>query len=155
MKKPLAFYVGWTVTFIFSLKLYSYADLWLMDYMSRNYGSSWINSFPRSLLEFSFLIIIGILLFLLVYFGFRFEPTRKSAMLEFVIIGIPVFGLALLPLMNHLAYLNHFHYPEFFPTWLYRSPFTRTYAAIGGLLFGYELLLFIIRMVKCTARVRV
>ncbi len=158
-KKPLVFYIGWDVIFIVSLKIYDLRDIYLISYIKENYAGKTIYDLSILpilhviLIELGVLIIIGALIALLVYIGFQFKSTWKSALLELAAIGIPSFCLATLTLVRHLVpYANWYSYWQYCPKWLYYSSSTQTYVTIGGILLGYELLLFIFRIVKCAKK---
>ncbi len=72
---------------------------------------------------------------------------------ELLIIGIPSLYLVSLKVTIFMAYMNELGYfiknlPEWL-LWLYSGPSTETFSTIGCILFGYELMIFIIRMIKC------
>jgi len=154
MKKQIAFYIGWDVIFIVFLRFYDYKEIWELNYIRKNYTNAYtINFLSGILMELGLLFMIGVIICLLVYISFQFKFTRKLAILEFVIIGITSFQLATLMVISYLGHINVLeHFPENLPPWsywLYYSSSTQTYVTIGSILFGYELIIFIIRMIKC------
>lgn len=154
MKKQITFYIVWDVLFIVFLRLYNVCGVWMKGYYNDHYKSETINFIPSTLMEFGLLVVIGAFVSWLVYISFQFKFTRKLALIEFLIIGITSLYLASIMLLPYsiIAITGDASILEHLPLWLYWLHFsqsTLTYLTIGGLLFGYELIIFIIRMVIC------
>lgn len=146
MKKRIAFYIVWDVIFYFFI----YSVCSIEKTLSDGY-------FRMTLEHVSIVFIIpvflwiaaGFLLCWLVLVTMKHEVTVKSAVAEFVIVG----GLGLYLAMSLIFY---FFIPavsginlQLSPRWL---PLDRQMITItlGGILFGYELLIFITRIVIST-----
>lgn len=152
MKKQIAFYICWDLIFIVFLRLFNACGVWMTNYYKQNYTSETINFIPSILMDFGLLAVSGAFVSLLVYISFQFKFTPKLALIELIIIGITSLYLANIMLIPYLIIaINGASAFEHLPSWLYWLHYSRstpTYITIGGLLFGYELIIFIIRMVK-------
>lgn len=150
MKKRIAFYIVWDVIFYFFV------------YLVCNIENTLHDGYFRMELEHMSLVFIvpvflwiaaGTLICWLVLVTVKQEVNVKSAAVEFVIVG----GLGLYLAMSLIFYifipsvtgLNL----QLSPRWL---PFDRNLITItlGGILFGYEILMFIVRIVSCRKKVK-
>ncbi|MBN7772187.1 hypothetical protein [Clostridium aminobutyricum] len=142
MKKKICFYIGWDVLIILLLYAYYSVDLWIRQYRMRTFDIPSV-----IIVKPIFLMIIGAFLALLVWISSRYQFTRKLAVLEFILIGVPAFYLATIIEMSYLIYfLIGVNIPLYIPSfWLVAAP---ALSMIESIIFGYELFMFINRMVK-------
>ncbi|MDD4564057.1 MAG: hypothetical protein PHE79_01010 [Eubacteriales bacterium] len=142
MRKQVIFYIVWDVL------------LYLMLFAICNIGNWMQKAYFRMEYSFAagplFLIVswmtVGALIGWLVFVTSKYEHTRKSAVLEFVVVGgfslylASIFFLYFSPVFVNMGLLN------LVPRWMLLD---KTTIILGSILFGYELCIFIIRMVKC------
>jgi hypothetical protein len=89
-------------------------------------------------------ILMGCLIAWLASVSSKYQATRKSALLELMIIGLPAFYLASASIMYFIipGILNGVYIPVAF--WMMRG---NSYL-IGQLILGYELFVFTARMIR-------
>lgn len=143
MKKQIAFYIGWDVVFTIFLYVYSSINIWM-----RNYTERTADVYPALWVQISLLVLAGGVISGLVLVSSEFQHTRKLAILEFIIIGIPAFYLATIIAMPYLvlSIMGYESMQYYTPLWLSRSSIPMI---VGSIILGYELFVFIIRMFKC------
>lgn len=140
MKKQIAFYIGWDIVFVLMLYAYTFIELggkrlfYRMEHGTTAYlwGTTGL------------IMLIGVMIFLLVHISGKFCFTKKLAVCEFVIVGIPAFYIAAIMAVTYS--LTHFTEEAIFciPIWYYYSTISMV---AGGILFGYEMGIFITRMI--------
>lgn len=140
MKKQIIFYVAWEV--LFWVALYG---LVTGSYMMKVYVGRTMNSFPVLWANIGLLVLLGGVLCLLVFVSGRFQHTIRSAVAEFVLIGIPALYIATAFLIVGLFYGMGVANIHMTVPWLYR---TELPMEIGSILFGYELFLLIARILQ-------
>lgn len=141
MKKRIIFYICWDVLFIIFLYIYYNINSWAEYYYYRQ-----VHFYPVILAHFILPIIIGGFISWLVVLSSQYQFTRKLAVLELAIIGGLAFYLVtVLVLPSLVAFITGENILRLAPAWLYNSSDPRI---IGSILFGYELFIFIIRMVN-------
>ncbi len=140
MKKQITFYIAWEALFWISLY-----GLVTGSYMLKVYAGRTMNSFPALWANVGFLVLFGGVLCLLVFVSGKFRHTIKSAIMEFVLIGIPALYIATAFLFTGLLYRAGIESIRIFTPWLYR---TELPIYIGSILFGYELFLLIARIIQ-------
>lgn len=140
MKKQIIFNIAWEV--LFWLFLYG---LVTGSYMLKVYAGRTMNSFPVLWAHIGMLMLFGGVLYLLVFIGGRIRHTIKSAVAEFILIGIPALYMATAFLIPGLLYGTGIANMQITIPWLYRTelPFQ-----IGSIVFGYELFLLIARIIQ-------
>jgi len=142
MKKQIIFYLIWDVSFFIYLFLFSDAS-----YQMKIYAGKIMNPFAAIIPTYFLLILIGGFFAWLVYGSNRFPLTKKSSMAELLLVGIPAFYLSACYLPLSYMFTNPFeaNIPWFYPYWLTRTSLPMSF---GVILFGYELFIFAIRLVK-------
>lgn len=141
MRKQIRFYILWDVSFTVFLYVYCNINSWL-EYSYYREG----NIYLFILITIVFPFAIGGLISWLVFISSKFQFDRKSAVLELVIIGGLGLYLAttlIFPVL--VAPITGGSIPRVFKIWQF---YGNTPNIIGSILLGYELLIFIIRMVK-------
>ena len=141
MKKQIAFYVVWDL-FIFTF-FYAFSSA---IYTAKLHAGRTMESFPSIWVSLFGLILCGALIALYVFLSGRFPLTVRSSILEFVFVGVPalylgtgyfiLFMLTGIGIDNVRLYLPLFQYRDGIPMY------------IGCLLFGYELLTLVMRLVR-------
>lgn len=148
MKRQIAFYIGWDVVFIGSMYVFSKCGrmLELAARKQMEVGASlW---FPVV-----WMIVTGGLIGVLVIWGSKYQKNIKSAILELVITGLPAVYIAgILPFSYSLASLS----PDggvsyYIPFWLLMST---TPMLAAGILLGYEIFIFAVRLFTKPHRLR-
>ena len=143
MKKKIAFYIGWDVVFAICLYAFSNINIWMKNYTERTF-----DVYPAIWVSTGFMILAGVIISGLVFVSSKFQFTRKLAIVEFIMIGIPAFYLATIVAMPYLVLFitGHESIQYYTPRWLV---YGSTPMTVGSIIFGYELFFFIIRMVEC------
>lgn len=150
MKKQITICVLWDVLFL--VYLYGSAQI---NFLLKNYAARTMNVFPTLWTHVFLLMLCGGIIFLLVYVSRKFQRTVKSALAEFLIIGIPAFYMAtayLIPMLFLILGVENLRF--YSPMWMFRDS---TFMDISSILFGYELFLLITRLIqiKRTAKLAV
>lgn len=142
MKKQIVICVLWDVLFL--VYLYGSAQI---NFLLKNYAGRTMNVFPTLWAHVFLLMLCGGIIFLLVYVSSKFQRTVKSALAEFLIIGIPAFYMAtayyLIPMLFLILGVENLRF--YSPMWMFRDS---TFMDINSILFGYELFLFITRLIQ-------
>lgn len=142
MKKQIAFYFGWDIVFILFIYAYSSINRVIKDYTAKT-----LDVYPAIWIPIVLIILAGTIFAALVYISHKFKYTKKLSIYEFLIIGIPTFyiatAVAIPTLVSSLTVVGNIPYPT--PTWLLLSS---TPMIIGCIIFGYQLFMFIVRMIK-------
>lgn len=142
MKKQIAFYVGWDVVFIFVLYANFTIGLWAKEYIERT-----TNILALIWTQPILPILIGFVIAWLIFITNQYDFTKKLAILELIIIGIPTFYIATGPIIYyaipHIPMFRGF-YPDV-PFWIANGGNINFLSAI---LLGYEILIFILRIIK-------
>jgi len=141
MKKQISFYILWDV--LFTVFLYAYCNI--NSWAKHSYYKG-ANVYLVILMLIILSVMIGIFISWLGFISNQYQFTKKLAVLELVIIG----GLALyltttLLLPTFIMHLTGGSIPKFAAIWW---SYDNTPTVIGSLLLGYELFIFIIRMIK-------
>ena len=139
MKKQAVFFILWDVIFILFVYIYSISGQWIKEYIART-----MSIYPRMWLIPIMPTLMGCLIAWLAFVSSKYQATRKSALLELIIIGLPAFYLAFAPIMYFIVpgILNGVYI--FVPFWMMRG---NSYI-IGQLILGYELFVFTARMIR-------
>lgn len=141
MKKQIAFYIGWDIVFIGQMYIYSKLNIMLRSIAKRSMelnGSLWF--------QVGWLIIVGGLISILAYKGSKYQVDKKSAALELAIIGIPATYMSMsIAIPYSLATLLEGNLSFRIPFWIVSST---TPMMIGSILLGYEIFVFLTRIVK-------
>ena len=145
MKKQLAFYVVWDLVFYLSLFMLVHYRNWAQrayfKWNDYNYLWIWLGSIVV-------MMIVGVLICWLVFVTSQYEYTRRTAALEFAIVGGFAFYLATwLFLYFMIPNLFDGYIPHMKLGWLSLDE-NSIVMTLGSILFGYELCIFIIRMFK-------
>ncbi len=143
MKKRIVFYIGWDVLFVIYIYLYSAIGIRIREYSSKTF-----DNLPIVFLQPLLLIIAGAIIGWLIFVSNRYQFTIKQALLELVIIGIPALYLATILATPYLICLVTGYQEIRYYTPLMLSNST-TPIIIGSIVFGYELFIFMIRIIKC------
>lgn len=146
MKKQIALYIGWDAAFILLIYVYSIINHQLKDYVEKT-----LNVYPSVWVPFGFFILMGGLITCLLQLEKHNQHSRKSAVLELLIIGIPAFYLATMYIISMIFSEAGISIHAYVPYWLWYSS---TPMVMGGILFGYELFLFAVRMVRLKRSLR-
>lgn len=142
MKKKTSFYIGWIIGFVILQYLYNKIYLWARE----EYYHFSINVDPFLWGMLLAQIFIGIYIACFLFVTSRYEYTRKLALIEFLIIGIPSFYLAgALAIQFGLGSLFHLE-RLLCPMWLMNSE--QMVRSTSSILLGYEIFMLIIRMIK-------
>lgn len=145
MKKRILYYIGWDVSIGIFIYLYYLFGLWLQAYKIKNL------SFTSLIIVKPFLLIpIGVLFALLMFMSNKYQVSRKQAVLEFILIGIPSLYLTTILEMSYFVYLVlGLNIPFYSPAnrWLYTNSVS---TVVGGIIFGYELVVLIKRLRSCS-----
>ncbi|MFA0815444.1 MAG: hypothetical protein ACC608_06605 [Anaerofustis sp.] len=144
MKRHVAFFILWDALFA--------GLLWLFGYLSDQLSVGATNE-TRALsilLQLAFCLLFGGLFAWLIHFGGAFIITAKYAVTEFLLIGLPALYLAG---FTSIAYLLSTLWAStaliLAPIWLLIDILP---ALVGGVLFGYELIVLFARLKKCRSR---
>lgn len=140
MKKQVVFYVVWDVLFFFYLFLFSTVSHQLKLYVNRT-----METFPLIGSTYIWLLFIGGFFAWLVYTSHHYPLTKKSAVLELILVGLPAFYLSSYFLPFIIQTISGMNIPWFYPFWLARTSVPMSF---GVVLFGYELFIFAIRLIK-------
>jgi len=140
MKKQIAFYIGWDLTFAMFLYIYSRAEVWTRMYTQRTFDFS-----PIIFVPYWLMILAGGLIFGLALVTGKIQFTRRLAVIEFIIIGIPSFYLATIITIPYFvaSVIVHGNVQYYMPQWLIQSS---TPMIFGSIIFGYEMFAFIFRV---------
>lgn len=142
MKKQITFLIIWDVVFYIFLFVFSSIN----NLAQHSYYRA-ENPFLFIIISSIMWVLAGILICWLVLVTGKYECTRKTAALEFIIVGGFAFYFA-------SFFIAYFMLPSLIdgfrpiPRWILLDRNT-TAVTLGGILFGYELLMFIVRMLKC------
>lgn len=142
MKKQVVFYLIWDVLFT----IFLYGDCVLSKWAEHSYHRFehiYLAIFTPTILS----ILIGGFFCVLIYISSQYKLTRKSAILELLIVGgLALYLSTMLFFPNVIFFITGGTVPRFFTLWWthIETPIT-----VGSILLGYELFLFAIRMVKC------
>ena len=139
MKKQAIYLILWDIIFILFVYIESITGQWIKEYVVRTMS---INA--RMWLMPIMPILMGCLIACLAFVSSKYQTTRKSALLELIIIGLPAFYLASAPIMYFIVpgILNGVYISV--PFWMMRG---NSYI-IGQLVLGYELFVFTARMIR-------
>ncbi len=142
MKKQAAYFIIWDVLFILVLYLNSSADLWVKEYVARTMDIT-----SRIWMLYAWPVVTGCFIAVLVCIGSSGQITGKSALLELILIGIPMLYIAALPfqylyIIPAIAMNFRIQFP--FPFWFMQESIVRT----GGIILGYEIFIFTARMIR-------
>ncbi len=139
MKKQAIYLILWDIIFILFVYSESITGQWIKEYVVRTMS---INA--RMWLMPIMPILMGCLIACLAFVSSKYQTTRKSALLELIIIGLPAFYLASAPIMYFIVpgILNGVYISV--PFWMMRG---NSYI-IGQLVLGYELFVFTARMIR-------
>lgn len=141
MKKPFIFYLIWDIVFISFLYLLSAAAVQL-----EHYARSTFDLYPALFASLFFYIALGVLLSCLVYITGKYEFNIKLAVLELIMVGIPALFLASSFLLSFLLANRNISLPLWpYLFWIFRETAIQH---IGGAVFGYEVFVFVARIVK-------
>ncbi|MEA4986551.1 MAG: hypothetical protein VB095_00605 [Anaerovorax sp.] len=142
MKKQTLFYIGWDTIFLFMIFLSVFYEKYckksFLRYQYPIILQFWIISV--------FFVIVGIWISVLMFKGNKFNVNKKTAVLEGILVGIPAFCLAtcmVLPFSLMEISWNSFPFPPFYSYLIS----TKVPMQLGGILFGYEIFIFIARMI--------
>ena len=141
MKKQIIFLIAWDAAFYIFLYMMSGVDN-IADKAYYRMGNPYLFFFIPVISR----VAVGALIGWLVLTTAKHEKTVKSAVLEFIFVG----GLAFYLATPHIFYFLLPVITSFRPGlgWILMD---RNLIAItmGSVLFGYELLMFIVRMARC------
>ena len=141
MRKQVIFYIVWDV--VFCLLLFAICNMnqgiqkayFRMEHM---YATPVFLTVSR--------MMVGALICWLVFVTWKYERTRKSAVEEFVLVGVPSFYLASIFFLYFSPVFVNMGLLRLVPRWML---YDTTAITLGSILFGYELCIFVVRMVKC------
>lgn len=143
MKKQIGFYIAWDILLFLSLFVFDRGRIWINDLAM------------RSLCQFDCILPVTVVLSMLIGAVFsvliivtnRFEMTKKTAVSEFLLVGLPAFYISSSVCISFFVMrLLHIQtMPIFSPAWLV---YNETPIMIGSILFAYELIVFIVRLVR-------
>ena len=138
MKKQAIFCILWDVIFIVFAYIYSLTGQWIKVYVARTMSIT-----SRMWLLPIMPILMGGLIAWLAFASNKYHTTRKSALLELMIIGLPALYLASAPFLFFIipGILNGVYFSV--PFWMMRG---NSYI-LGQMVLGYELFIFIARMI--------
>ena len=143
MKKKISFYIIWDISFLLSLYIFYRGSIWIEDLVMRS-----LCLFDCTLIVTIFLsMLIGAVFSVLIIVSNRFEMTKKIAVAEFLIIGLPAFYISSFVYISFLV-MRLLHMQTVYihtPIWLVHD---NTPIIIGSMLFAYELIIFITRLVR-------
>lgn len=143
MKKQILFYIGWDTIFLFMM--------FLNVFYEKRHKECYVRFNSDIILyvwiSFAFLVIIGIWISLLMFIGNKFDLNKKSAILEFILVGIPALHLAtcMALLFSLMKIINWASFP--IPPFYFKMIAAKLPIQLGGILFGYELFILIVRMI--------
>lgn len=144
MKKKIIFYIIWDLVF--------YASIYAMCSIENVvYGAYYKMEHPHLVFFIPEImrIIVGALICWLALVTLKYKATVKLAVAEFVIVGGLAFYLATFVIFYFLVPIMADSYLSFLrPHWIL---YDRNLTAIttGCVLFGYELVMFVYRMIIC------
>ena len=143
MKRKISFYIAWDILFLLSLYVFYRGSIWIEDLVMRS-----LCLFDCTLIVMILLsMLIGAVFSVLIIVSNRFEMTKKIAVAEFLIVGLPAFYISSFVYISFLVMrilhmqTAHIHTP----IWLVHD---NTPIIIGSMLFAYELIVFIVRLVR-------
>ncbi len=151
MKRRLAFYVAWDLIFYLSLFVLvnyrNWAQRAYFKWIDHNYQWIWLGAIVL-------MMIVGVLICWLVFVTGKYEYTRKTAAIEFVMVGGFAFYLATMIIFYFMMpMLIDGTFPRLIPGWVMHDE-NSIVMTLGSILFGYELCIFIIRMVKLSKKAK-
>jgi hypothetical protein len=140
MKKQIIFLIGWDAAFYIFLYMMSGIDN-VAEKAYYRMGNPYLSFYVPMILQ----VAVGALIGWLVLVTAKHERTVKSAVLEFIIVG----GLAFYLATTHIFYFLLPVITSFRPGlgWILMDR-NLTAITMGSVLFGYELLMFIVRMIR-------
>ncbi len=142
MKKQIGFYILWDALLFLALYIHYAMSIWSKQVSQTSGYEVRYDLLVQALLP----MLLGFLVALLISVSFRFEMTKKIALAEFLIVGIPtlyVGTIAFAPM-----FLLHWFsgpIPPFGPFWL---TLNITAAGAGSVIFGYELVILFVRLIR-------
>ena len=143
MKKKISFYIIWNISFLLSLYIYYLGSIWIEDLVMRS-----LCLFDCTLIVTILLsMLIGAIFSILIIISSRYEMTKKIAVAEFLIVGLPAFYISSFVYISFLV-MRILHMQTVYihtPIWLVHD---NTPMVIGSLLFGYEVTVFIVRIIR-------
>ena len=141
MKKQIIFLIAWDAAFYFFLYMMSGVDN-VVDKAYYRMGDPYLFFFVPVISR----VAVGALIGWLVLATVKHEKTVISAMLELIFVG----GLAFYLATPHIFYFLLPVITSFRPGlgWILMDR-NLTAITMGSVLFGYELLVFIVRMIRC------
>jgi len=140
LKKQVTYYIVWDILFILFLYLNSHMEQWMKEYLARTMDVA-----SRIWLIYTLPVVTGGFIAWLTCISKRYPSSRKSAFLELILVGIPMLYFTSLPFIY--VYINPIIAHSFYipiPFWMISENIFR----IGGILFGYEVIIFIVRIIK-------
>jgi heme/copper-type cytochrome/quinol oxidase subunit 1 len=149
MRRKIIFYIAWDVVFyVFIYAMSSIENVVFNGYykMEHPHLVFFIPVIMRTL--------VGGLICWLALITLKYKATVKSAVAEFVIVGGLAFYFTTFVIFYFLVPITPGSYLSFLrPQWML---FDRNLTAItiGSVLFGYELLVFLVRLVSCRKKAK-
>ena len=143
MKRTISFYIAWDILFLLSLYIFYRGSIWIKDLAMRSFCL--FDCVLPVLIILS--MIIGAVFSVLIIVSSRFEMTKKIAVAEFLLVGLPAFYISSFLYISFLLMrlLHMKTMPILTPIWLVHD---NTPIIIGSMLFAYELIVFITRLVR-------
>ncbi len=143
MKKKIGFYIVWDIMFLLSLYVFYRGSVWIKDLAMKSFCL--FDCVLPVLIILS--MLIGAVFSVLIIVSNRFEMTKKIAVAEFLLVGLPAFYISSFLYISFLLMrLLHMQtMPILTPIWLV---YDNTPIIIGSMLFAYELIIFITRLVR-------
>lgn len=135
MRSKVLFYLVWDVLFFTQLYVFSSWDRLVKAYAQQTFEFQlqfWLQLF--------WMAVIGGFIGVLAVKSRQYQTDKKSAVLELALIGIPTLYCAAVPALVYQIGINI----KFF-LWLFSYPMM---AAVCGILFGYELFVFLFKMFR-------
>lgn len=144
MKKQTLFYIGWDTIFVFMIFLSVFYEKRYKEFFLRYHQDIILHMW----ISFVFIVIVGIWISVLMFIGNKFDLNKKTAILEGILVGIPAFCLAtcmVLP-FSLMKVMDWHSFPP--PLFYYDLISAKVPVLLGGILFGYEIFIFVIRMMQ-------
>ena len=144
LKKQIAFYLMWDILLLGVFYLSGVLTSWL------TFGSASAYYQLDLIVQLISWAMIGGLFAWLIYFGSGLILTVRVALTELILIGIPSLYLAAMTSVSYLwVSMSGGSLLLPVPSWLLVSMLP---AEVGGVLLGYALVIFIVRIKKCKSR---
>lgn len=143
MKKQAIFFILWDVLFFVLLYVLSNAE----TFIQRSVARSMEYRFSFAMVPTILPMVAGGFIGWLVFVTWKFKRVRKIAVLEFVLVGGFALYLCSIFFLYYMPVFVDSGLPRLIPMWILYNP--KAPMTLGGVLFGYELCVFIIRMIQC------